>query len=82
MVLITITRWKRKLLALLVCVCLLVGLGLGLNWYLTPKDNATVAPSDNLQKDVTTQPVKVQGQPANSNSPTKNANPATTVPKK
>ncbi len=80
MVLITITRWKRKLLALLVCVFFLIGLGLGLNWYISPKDNATVAPSDNLQKDVTTQPVKVQGQPAPST--TKNANPATTVPKK
>ena len=82
MVLITITRWKRKLLALLVCGSLLIGLLFGLNWYFTSKDSATVAPSDNLQKDITAQPVKVQGQPDKSNSPSQTAKPTTTVPKK
>lgn len=64
MVIITITKWKKKLVLLLVAAVFLVSLGLGLSWYLSPADNPTVAPSDNLQKDIQTQPVKVQGQPA------------------
>ena len=65
MFVITITRWRRKLVALLVIIAVFVGLGLGISWYLNPKDSATTAPADkNLQKDVLNQPVKVQGQPA------------------
>lgn len=64
MVVITITRWKRKLVAVLVALVFLVSLGLGVGWYLEPDDNPAAAPSDNLKNDVLTQPVKVQGQPA------------------
>lgn len=65
MVVITIKRWKKKLVLLLVAAVFLVSLGLGISWYLNPADNPAVAPSDNsLQKDILTQPVKVQGQPA------------------
>lgn len=62
---ITIRRWKKKLVLLLVAAVFLVSLGLGISWYLTPEDNPAVAPSENsLQKDILTQPIKVQGQPA------------------
>lgn len=65
MVVITIRNWKKKLVLLLVAAVFLVSLGLGVSWYLNPADNPAVAPSDNsLQKDILTQPVKVQGQPA------------------
>lgn len=64
MVVITITRWRRKLVALLVALVFLITLGMGVSWYLNPDDNPAVAPSDDLKKDVLTQPVKVQGQPA------------------
>lgn len=64
MVVITITKWKRKFVALVMALVLLVSLGLGVSWYLQPDDNPAVAPSDNLEDDVLTQPVKVQGQPA------------------
>lgn len=67
MFVITITKWRKKLVLLLAAAVFLVSLGLGISWYLSPADNPTVAPSDNLQKDIQTQPVKVQGQPATSN---------------
>ena len=65
MFIITITRWKRKLVAFLVIIALFVGLGMGVSWFLTPEDSSTTAPAEqNLQNDVVDQPVKVQGQPA------------------
>jgi len=65
MVVITIRNWKKKLVLLLVAVVFIVSLGLGVSWYLSPADNPAVAPSDNnLQKEILTQPVKVQGQPS------------------
>ncbi|MCR4442259.1 MAG: hypothetical protein QHH10_08405 [Peptococcaceae bacterium] len=65
MYVITITRWKKKLAALLVLVAIFIGLGLGINHLLTPGDSRVNAPVDQgLQKDVISQPVKVQGQPA------------------
>lgn len=63
MVVITITRWKRKLALFMAVILLVVGLGVSLNWFLSPEDSATSAPSENLQNDVLTQPVKVQGNP-------------------
>jgi|GEM_PF-1636143 len=67
MFIITVTRWRRKLVALLVIIALFVGLGLGISWFLSPEDSATTAPTDqNLQNDVMNQPVKVQGQPSGS----------------
>lgn len=70
MVVITIRKWKKKLVLLLVAAVFLVSLGLGVSWYLNPEDNPAVAPSeDNLQKDIMTQPVKVQGQPAGQPKP-------------
>ncbi len=63
MVIITITRWRKKLSFFLVGLIFVACLGLGVNWLMNPNDNATIAPSDNLKKDVLTQPVKVQGQP-------------------
>lgn len=66
MFVITITNWKRKMVLFLVVAVFLVSLGLSINWYLNPLDNPAVAPSDkDLQEDVLTQPIKVQGQPAN-----------------
>lgn len=65
MFIITITRWKKKLVGFLVIIALFVGLGMGVSWFLTPEDSATTAPADqNLQDDVINQPVKVQGEPA------------------
>lgn len=61
MFIITVTRWKRKLALLLVGVVFVVSLGLGLSWFFnSPANNTTTAPSDDLKKDVMTQPVKVQ----------------------
>jgi hypothetical protein len=51
MVIVTITRWKEKLLFTLVGLLIIVGIGWGLS--------ATV-PSGELEEDIFTQPVKVQ----------------------
>lgn len=64
MVIFTITKWRKKLVALIVGLVFFVTLGLGINWILSPEDSAVVAPEDKLQDDVMTQPVKVQGQPS------------------
>lgn len=78
MVVITITNWKRKMVLLLVVAVFLVSLGLSINWYLNPLDNPAVAPSDkNLQEDVLTQPIKVQGQPATEPVQSRQQGPAT-----
>jgi len=60
----TITRWRRKLVALIVVIAIIAGLGYGVSQLLSPDDAATNAPAENLKKDVLTQPVQVQGQPA------------------
>jgi len=71
MYIITISRWKRKLAALLVVAVILIGVGWGINTYLISKDAEVAAPAEqNLESDVLNQPVKVQGEPAvNDNDP-------------
>lgn len=65
MYVITITKWKRKLVALLVIALLVIGLGMGVDWFLSPEDSEVTAPADqDLQEDILDQPVKVQGEPA------------------
>ncbi len=67
MVVITISRWKKKLVTLLVMAVFLVSLGLSISWYLNPPNSPVVVPpEDSLEKDILTQPIKVQGQPAES----------------
>jgi len=79
MYVITIARWKKKLAALLAVVALFVGLGLGISRLLVPGDSRVNAPVDQgLQKDVISQPVKVQGQPAGGQSKT-NTDPGTMI---
>lgn len=60
MYIFTITKWKKKLAAVVISLCFLIGLGLGLNWYLGPED----VPVGDLQNDVMSKPVEVQGQPS------------------
>ena len=64
MFVLSITRWRRKLVALMVVVAIIAGLGYGISRMLSPEDAATNAPAENLKKDVLSQPVQVQGQPA------------------
>jgi len=61
MFVLSITRWRRKLAALLVVLAILVGLGVGFSRILGRDDAAVQAPAENLQKDVLSQPVQVQG---------------------
>ncbi|MGI6606127.1 MAG: hypothetical protein ACOX2X_03675 [Peptococcia bacterium] len=51
MVIVTITRWKEKLLFTLVGILIIVGIGWGLS---------AAVPSGELEEDIFTQPVKVQ----------------------
>ena len=51
MVIVTITRWKEKLLFTLVGILIIVGIGWGLS---------AAVPSVELEEDIFTQPVKVQ----------------------
>ena len=65
MFVISITKWRKKVMLLLVLGVFLVCMGIGINWYFDPLNSPAAAPSDNnLQKDILTQPVKVHGQPA------------------
>lgn len=68
MIIFTITKWRRKIIAFLIAVVFIAGLGWGVNWFFfSPDENATIAPSGEqtgkLEDDIRTQPVKVQGQP-------------------
>ncbi len=76
MFVLSITRWRRKLVALIVAVAIIAGLGYGISRILSPGDAATNAPAENLKKDVLSQPVQVQGQPAG----TQTAQPNVTTP--
>lgn len=77
MYIITISRWKRKLVALLVVAVLLIGVGWGINTYLIPDEAEVAAPAEqNLDSDVLNQPVKVQGEPAGNNNDTQPESPA------
>lgn len=74
MYVITISNWKRKLVALVVLVALFIGAGLSLNILSKVQEASVNAPSDqNLQDDVLSQPVKVQAAPE-SVQPTKPVN--------
>ncbi|PKM89027.1 MAG: hypothetical protein CVU87_06195 [Firmicutes bacterium HGW-Firmicutes-12] len=67
---ITITRWKRKLVALFVVVAFVICLGWGLNLLSDPQEASVSAPAEqDLQKDVMSQPIKVQAEPGEVNNP-------------
>ncbi len=61
MYIFTITKWKRKLAAVIISVCFLIGLGFGLNWHLSSEDDPTNIPTGDLQNDVMSKPIEVQG---------------------
>ena len=79
MVIITVTKWRKKLALLLIGAVLLVGVGAGVQWIFGATEQPTMVPPDELKKDVLSQPVKVQGQPAKTVE--KNEKPAVNVPK-
>ena len=62
MFVLSISRWRRKLVALMVAVAIIAGLGYGVSRILNVDDAATSAPAENLKNDVLSQPVQVQGQ--------------------
>lgn len=72
MYVITISKWKRKLVALVVLVALFIGAGLSLSILSKVQEASVNAPSEqNLQDDVLSQPVKVQAVPENNSLPVK-----------
>lgn len=64
MYIITITKWKRKLVALIVAIAVVITLGWGISTLVGSEESTVSAPADSdLQEDVLSQPVKVQAQP-------------------
>lgn len=71
MMIITITKWRRKLWLLLVVAIFFIGLSISINSEMNPQNSSTTLPSDNLQQDIMTQPLKVQGLPTDGQQPDK-----------
>lgn len=68
---ITITKWKRKLVALFVAVAFVICIGLGLNLLSDYQEASVNAPAEqDLQKDVMSQPIQVQAEPGETNDTT------------
>jgi hypothetical protein len=62
MVLLTITKWRRKLALTLIGALILAVLGLSINTFMAPAQNPAIAPTGNLESDVLSSPEKVQGE--------------------
>lgn len=70
MYVITISKWKKKLVTLLLLIVLVMCLGLSLSRLSESEEASVNAPADqNLQDDVLSQPVKVQAEPENNELP-------------
>lgn len=66
MYVITITKWKRKLVALIVAIAVVITLGWGISKLVGSEESTVSAPADSeLQDDVLSQPIKTQAPPAN-----------------
>lgn len=66
MLVVTITKWRKKFSLVLMGIILVFCLGLGVNWLMSPQENTIIAPVEELKEDVLNQPVRVQGEPADS----------------